>query len=181
VRKCNGVHPLTFSSFTSWFTGHSKCVLRMHFKNSWRPKTSAAAHHISNFEDENELCFEKLETLNFILKIVFFWGCGAVASISLIKKSYIVFCFSVNFFSFLWSKSRKRARATSFLTSLDHTQWHTAACRTLDERSTRRRDIYLRTHNINKRPTSMPRRNPKRPAIPTSDLPQTLSDRSDYR
>jgi hypothetical protein len=43
---------------------------------------------------------------------------------------------------------------SSFLRFLDHTQWRTTVCRNpLDERSARRRDIYLTTHNThNKHP-----------------------------
>jgi len=44
-----------------------------------------------------------------------------------------------------------------FLWFLDHTQRHTAVGRTpLDERSARRRDLYLTTHNTYNRQTSMP-------------------------
>jgi len=44
-----------------------------------------------------------------------------------------------------------------FLMSLDHTQRHTTVCRTpLDERSARRRDLYLTTHDTHNRQISMP-------------------------
>ena len=48
------------------------------------------------------------------------------------------------------------ARAYPFARFLDHTQRRTAVGRTpLDERSARRRDLYLTTHNTHKRQTSM--------------------------
>jgi len=47
--------------------------------------------------------------------------------------------------------------ASSFLRFLDHTQRRTTVGRTpLDEWSARRRDLYLTTHNIHNRKTSMP-------------------------
>jgi len=46
--------------------------------------------------------------------------------------------------------------ATSFLRFLDHTQRRITVGRTpLDERSARRRDLYLTTHNTHDRQTSM--------------------------
>ena len=46
--------------------------------------------------------------------------------------------------------------ASSFLRFLDHTQRHITVGRTpLDERSARRRDLYLTTHNTHNRLTSM--------------------------
>ena len=47
--------------------------------------------------------------------------------------------------------------ASSFLMFLDHTQRRTTVGRTpLDDRSGRRRDLYLTTHNTHNRQTSMP-------------------------
>ena len=47
--------------------------------------------------------------------------------------------------------------ASSFLMFLDHTQRRTTVGRTpLDERSARRREIYLITHNTQNRQMSMP-------------------------
>ena len=58
---------------------------------------------------------------------------------------------------------------------LDHTQWHITVGRTpLDKWSARHRDLYLTTHNIYKRQTSMPLVGFK-PATPASDRPQTLA------
>ena len=52
------------------------------------------------------------------------------------------------------------ARASSFTRFLDHTKRHTTVGNTpLDEWSARRRDLYLKTHNIRKWQTSMPRWN----------------------
>jgi len=59
-------------------------------------------------------------------------------------------------FSF-WRCSPKRAMTSSFMTFLDYTQQRTTVSRTpLDEWSARRRDLYLTTHNIHNRKTSMP-------------------------
>ena len=64
------------------------------------------------------------------------------------------------------------ARASSFTTFLDLTR-HTTSGRTpLDEWSARRNDLYLITHNTQKRQTSMPAAGFE-PAIPTSERPQT--------
>ena len=58
---------------------------------------------------------------------------------------------------FLWRCDTKRVMASSFLRFLDHTQRRTTVGRTpLDERSARRRDLYLTTHNTQNRQTSMP-------------------------
>jgi hypothetical protein len=82
-------------------------------------------------------------------------------------------------FIFVWRNGPTRAKAASFFRFLHHTQWHVTVGRTpLHERSARRRDLYLTTHNTHMRQTSMP---PERfePAIPASDRPQTLAlDRS---
>ena len=49
------------------------------------------------------------------------------------------------------------ATASSFTRFLDHTQRRTTVGRTpLDERSARRRDLYLTAHNTHNRQTSMP-------------------------
>jgi len=55
---------------------------------------------------------------------------------------------------FLWCCAPTRARASSFLRVLHHTQLHTPVARTpLDEWSARRRDLYLTTHNTQNRET----------------------------
>jgi len=65
------------------------------------------------------------------------------------------------------------AKASSFTKFLDHTQRHTTVGMTpLDERSARRRDLYLTTHNAHNRETSMPPVGFE-PAIPASERPQT--------
>ena len=77
----------------------------------------------------------------------------------------------VYYFSSLWRNSPTRARAASVLRFLDHTQRHTTVDRTsLDKWSTRRRDLYLTTHNTLKRQAPMhpPGFNP---TIPSSDRP----------
>ena len=53
-------------------------------------------------------------------------------------------------FYFLWGCGPTRAMASSFLRFLDHTQRRIAVGMTpLGERSARRRDVYLTTHNTN--------------------------------
>ena len=55
-----------------------------------------------------------------------------------------------------------------------HSQWHTEALvrTSLDERSVRRRELYLTTHNSQRRQTAMPLAKFES-AIPESELPQT--------
>ena len=61
------------------------------------------------------------------------------------------------FFFLLWRCDPTRVMGSSFLKFLDHTQRRTTVGRTpLDEWSARRRDLYLTTHNIHNRQTSMP-------------------------
>ena len=75
---------------------------------------------------------------------------------------------------FLWCSGPTWATASSFLKFLDRTQRHTTVGRTsLDEWSARHRDLYVRTHNIHNRQTSVP---PARfePAISAGIPPQTL-------
>ena len=75
----------------------------------------------------------------------------------------------------VWRNSPTRARAAIFLMFLDHIKWHTRVGRTpLDEWSARRRDLYLTTHNIHKRETSILQAGFEL-AIPASDGSQTLS------
>ena len=65
--------------------------------------------------------------------------------------------------------------ASSFFRFLDHTQRRTTAGRTpVDERSARRRDLYLTTHNIHNRQTSMPPAGFE-PTISAGDRPQTYA------
>jgi hypothetical protein len=60
-------------------------------------------------------------------------------------------------FFFLWPCVPTRVIASSFLRFLDHTQRRTTVGRIpLDEWSARRKDLYLTTHNIHNRQTSMP-------------------------
>ena len=64
---------------------------------------------------------------------------------------------SSGYFSFFWRNSPQGAMASSFTMFLDHTQRRITVGRTsLDEWSSRRRDLYLTTHNIHNRRTSMP-------------------------
>ena len=59
-------------------------------------------------------------------------------------------------FIFIWRNGPTQARASSFTRFLDHIQWRATVARTpLDAWSARRRDLYLATHNIHDRQTSM--------------------------
>jgi len=76
-------------------------------------------------------------------------------------------------FSFLWRCDPTRVMSSSFLRFLDHTQRRTTAGRApLDERSARRRDLYLTTHNTHNRQTSMPPVGFE-PTISAGERPQT--------
>jgi hypothetical protein len=67
------------------------------------------------------------------------------------------------------------SRCRRFLFSLDHTQTHTTVGRTpLEEGSASRRDLYLTTHTLCKRQTSMPLVGFE-PTIPASARPQTYA------
>jgi len=76
-----------------------------------------------------------------------------------ISEEFVMAIFEVkvvNFF-FLWRCDPTRVMTSSFLRFLDHTQRRTTVGRTpLDGWSARRRDLYLTTHNIHNRQTSMP-------------------------
>jgi hypothetical protein len=76
---------------------------------------------------------------------------------------------------FLWRCDPTRAMASSFMRFQDHTRRRTTAGRTsLEERSARRRDLYLTTHNTHNRPTSMTPAGFE-PIIPASERPQTYA------
>ena len=89
-------------------------------------------------------------------------------------------CVSSLLFSFFCSNSpppppTKWARATSFTRFLDHTQRRTTVGSTpLYERSARRRELYLTTHNTHNKQTSMPPVGIE-PAISAGGKPQTYS------
>jgi hypothetical protein len=76
--------------------------------------------------------------------------------ISAISTNHL-FIYLFGFFSFsLWLCSPAWAMAFSFTRFLDQTQRRATVGRTpLDERSARRRDLYLITHNTHNRKTSM--------------------------
>jgi len=78
-------------------------------------------------------------------------------------------------FFLLWCCDPTWVMASSFLMFLDHTQRHTTVGRTpLDERSARRRDLYLTTHNTHNRQTSMPPVGFE-PTISAGERPQTYA------
>jgi hypothetical protein len=80
-----------------------------------------------------------------------------------------------HFFSPLWRCDPTRVMASSFLRFLDHTQRRTTVGRTpLDERSARRRNLYLTTHNTHNRQTSMPPVGLE-PTISAGERPQTYA------
>jgi len=69
----------------------------------------------------------------------------------------------------------QRARTSSFTRFLDHTHQYTTVGRTpLDEWSARRRDLFLTTHNIHNRQTSMPPVGFE-PIISPGERPQTYA------
>ena len=74
---------------------------------------------------------------------------------------------------FLWRCAPTGARPSSFTMFLDPTQRRTTVGRTpLDERSARRRYLYLTAHNTHNRQTSMPPVGFE-PTISTDERPQT--------
>ena len=74
----------------------------------------------------------------------------------------------------LWRCNPTQVMASSFLRFLDHTR-HTTVGRTpLDEWSARRRDLYLRAHNIHSRQISMLRVGFE-PTISAGERPQTYA------
>ena len=76
---------------------------------------------------------------------------------SVMAVNEFIFHESQIFFFWLWRCDPTLVLASSFLRFLDHTQLRTTVGRTpLDELSARRRDLYLTTHNIHNRQTSMP-------------------------
>jgi hypothetical protein len=75
----------------------------------------------------------------------------------------------------LWRCNPTRVMASSFLRFLDHTKRRTTVGRTpLDEWSARRRDLYLKTHHIHNRQTSIPPVGFE-PTISAGERPQTYS------
>jgi len=90
------------------------------------------------------------------------------SALRLTKENYLlvlfcVFCVGIRFFKesffFLWRCDPTQVMASSFLRFLDHTLRTTVGRTPLDERSARRRDLYLPTHNTHNKQTPMPRRN----------------------
>jgi len=73
-----------------------------------------------------------------------------------------------------------RVMASSFTRFLDHTQRRITVGRTpLDERSARRTDLYLTTHNTHNTQTSMPRMGFE-PTISAGERPQTYALDREY-
>jgi len=67
-----------------------------------------------------------------------------------VDKGLKVIKLKLRLFVCFWRDSPQWAKASSFARFLDHTQRRTTVGRTpLDEGSTRRRDLYLITHNSN--------------------------------
>ena len=76
---------------------------------------------------------------------------------------------------FPWRCGPTRSMASSFLRFLDHTQPRiTLGTTPLDERSARRRDFYLKTHNIHNRQICMPPVGFE-PTISAGERPQTYA------
>jgi len=83
-----------------------------------------------------------------------------------------IVCLHILFVCF-WLDSPTWARASTFTKFLDHIQRRaTDGMIPLDERSARRRDLYLTTHNTHNRQTSMPPVGFE-PTISTGERPQT--------
>ena len=75
----------------------------------------------------------------------------------------------------LWGCDPTRVMASSFLRFLDHTQRRSTVGRTpLDERSARRRDLYVTTHNNHNRQIAMPPVGFE-PTISAGEWPQTYA------
>ena len=96
------------------------------------------------------------------------------SEVNILYLSFISeYILSVHFF--LWRCGPTRAMASSFLRFLDHTQRPITVGRTsLDESPVRCRDLYLTTHNIHYRQTSM---SPVgfEPTISAGERPQTYA------
>ena len=81
------------------------------------------------------------------------WGGWPSPSCMIVSQGYEVLIF----FFFLWHNGLIRARVSSSMRFLHHTQRRITVGRNpLDEWSARRRDLYLTTHNTHNRKTSMP-------------------------
>ena len=110
------------------------------------------------------------------------WGMAWHCPIPKIKKMLGKFCSASSYstesvvtFLFIWRSSPHWARASSFTRFLDRTHRHTTVGRTpLDEWSARHRDLYLTTHNIHNRQTSMPPVGFE-PTISAGEWPQTYA------
>jgi len=85
-----------------------------------------------------------------------------------------VYCLTWSVF-LLWRCDPTQVMASSLLRFLDHTQRRTTAARTpLEEWSTRRRDLYLTTHDTHNRKISMPPVGFE-PTISAGERPQTYA------
>ena len=84
-------------------------------------------------------------------------------------------CLRIRFSFLIWPNSPQWAKASSFTRFLDHTQLRTTFSRTpLNKWSARRRDLYLTTHIIHNRQTSMPPVGFE-PTISAGERPQTYA------
>jgi hypothetical protein len=108
-------------------------------------------------------------------------GCTQLSNINwFIMKAWwwpyrVETCSQSNSIFFLWRCDPMRIMASSFFMFLDHTQRRTTVGRTpLDEWSARRRDLYLTTHTIHNRQTSLPPVGFE-PTISVGERPQTYS------
>jgi len=88
---------------------------------------------------------------------------------------YNILFILLELFFLLWHCYPTRIMASSLLRFLDHTQRRTKVGRTpLDERSVRRRDLYLPTHNTRNSQISMPPVGFE-PTISAGERPQTYA------
>jgi hypothetical protein len=82
----------------------------------------------------------------------------SVVSVTVVNDLLVHICAfcAVRWLPCLWCNSPTPARDALFLRFRDHTQWRTTVGRTpLDEGSVRHTDLYLTTHNIHNRQTSI--------------------------
>ena len=134
---------------------------------------------MSKWIQDDSWCLRGGESLILILRVMLRHGItfqivtvrSAGLSVSNLGSDFIILTLNYCFF---WRSSPQWARASSFTSfSRSYTQQRTTASRTtLDEWSACLRELYLTTHNTQKRQTSMPPVGIE-PTIPASEQPQT--------
>ena len=111
--------------------------------------------YLYNPRTATHTCRQCLEEKAFWLHCVYVWWflnvlCLGMCSWNVLFDVCLLFIFAV-------ALRPNAGHGSSFLRFLDHSQRRTTVGRTpLDERSARRTDLYLTTHNTHNRQTSMP-------------------------